>query len=122
MDKTFGDKFINLLLQVRALYSVCNKHTRSTCNCAVAIKSGDDVITVTGCQETVSNHPGQGHGFGLIFQQLFGSHGNAHGHNDGFAPTPMKIQVYKNGELTPGTYIRRLGCGQKYEVRMSRSV
>lgn len=85
----------------------------------MAVKSGDDVITITGCQGTVSGgHPGQGNGLGLIFQQIFGSHGNANGHNNNeeLAKTPMTIQIYKNGELTPGTHIRRIGCGQKYEV------
>jgi hypothetical protein len=24
--------------------------------------------------------------------------------------------LYKNGELTPGTQILRIGCGQKYQV------
>ena len=108
--------------KVRAIYYKCSKHSHATCNCAVAVKSGDDVITVTGCQGTThGGHPGQGHGIGLLFQQMFGhvpgnGHGHAHGHNDELTKTPMTIQIYKNGALTPGTYIRRIGCGQKYEV------
>ncbi|GFS24154.1 von Willebrand factor D and EGF domain-containing protein [Elysia marginata] len=30
----------------------------------------------------------------------------------------VSIQVFKNGQLTPGTVIKRLGCGQKYEVTL----
>ena len=113
---------------MRAFYHKCSSKSHSTCNCAIAIKSGDDIIAVTGCQGYESSHghghhPGQGHGIGLIMQQLFGSNGNAHGHGHGhghdqqkLAKTPMTIQIYKNGDLTPGTSIRRYGCGQKYEV------
>ena len=48
-------------------------------------------------------------------QQLFG-HRHGHGHDHGHARTPMTIQMYINGQLTPGTVVRRFGCGQKYEV------
>ncbi|XP_060579493.1 uncharacterized protein LOC132736386 isoform X3 [Ruditapes philippinarum] len=111
----------SLPFEVRAVYYKCSKRSHATCNCAVAVKSGDDVITVTGCQGTThGGHPGQGHGIGLLLQQMFGTHGHAHGHghNDELAKTPMTIQIYKNGELTPGTYIRRIGCGQKYEIEL----
>ncbi|KAL4231419.1 hypothetical protein ACF0H5_008996 [Mactra antiquata] len=110
-----------LPFEVRANYYKCSKKSHATCNCAVSVKSGDDIISVFGCQGTVSTHPGQGHGIGLVLQQLFGSHGHAHGHGHGhdeLAKTPMTIQIFKNGELTPGTYIRRYGCGQKYEIEL----
>ncbi|KAK3600843.1 hypothetical protein CHS0354_014207 [Potamilus streckersoni] len=71
-----------LPFEVRAEYKQCSPHSRATCNCAVAIKSGDDVITFRGCHQT----------------QM------------------MSVQIYKNNELTPGTYVKRMGCGQKYEV------
>ena len=81
------------------------------------MKSGDDIITVTGCQDTKSN----GHGVGHIIQQLFGHHD--HGHHKPEPPkSPMTIQMYTNGELTPGTYIRRYGCGQKFEVNIYKDL
>ena len=74
------------------------------------MKSGDDVITIAGCQDKYNR------GIGQVMQQLFGHHGHGH-HDHGHARTPMTIQMYINGQLTPGTYIRRYGCGQKYEVQ-----
>jgi len=83
-------------LQVRAQYKYCSSSTYGTgptCNCAVAVKSGDDVITFSGCA------------YYEAYQQPLPK-----------GPTQITVKVYKNGELTPGTRIRRLGCGQKYEV------
>lgn len=88
--------------EVRAQYQKCSsRHARKnpSCNCAVAIKSGDDVITFSSCGS---------HGVT--------SHHDRHHHHP--APTAITIQMYKNGNLTPGTIIRRLGCGQKYEVHL----
>ena len=103
--------YLFVVLQVRADYQRCRPKSRAYCNCAVAVKSGDDVITIAGCQDN-NNH---GHGIGQIMQQLFG-HRHGHGHDHGHARTPMTIQMYINGQLTPGTVVRRFGCGQKYEV------
>lgn len=102
----FADFYIIFaFMQVRADYQRCSQRSHAYCNCAVAVKSGDDVITIAGCQERTS------HGVGNILQALFGHH-HGHGHNR----TPMTIQMYINGQLTAGTFVRRYGCGQKYEV------
>ncbi|KAL3863376.1 hypothetical protein ACJMK2_005133 [Sinanodonta woodiana] len=80
-------RHLTLPFEVRAEYKKCSPNARATCNCAVAIKSGDDVITFRGCQ-------------------------NSQHHQNPM----MTVQIYKNNELTPGTYVKRMGCGQKYEV------
>ncbi|XP_060084593.1 uncharacterized protein LOC132563855 [Ylistrum balloti] len=94
--------------EVRAKYEKCSTrgHSRKnpSCNCAVAIKSGDDVITFSSCGS---------HGVTVTPQ-----HGHGHHHHHQPAPTPITIQMFKNGNLNPGTIIRRLGCGQKYEVHL----
>ncbi|XP_071090000.1 uncharacterized protein [Haliotis cracherodii] len=92
-------KHKTLPYEVRTSYQVCSsRNSRGpTCNCAVAIKSGDDVITFTGC------------------------HGQAHRtyYSRFFHHTPsITMEMYKNGDLTPGTTVRRIGCGQKYEVHL----
>ncbi|XP_033756322.1 von Willebrand factor D and EGF domain-containing protein-like [Pecten maximus] len=102
-------KHKTLPYEVRAQYQKCSsRHSRKnpSCNCAVAIKSGDDVITFSSCgSHGVTPAPQHGH------------HHDRHHHHQP-APTPITIQMFKNGNLTPGTVIRRLGCGQKYEVHL----
>ena len=66
------------------------------CNCGAAIKSGDDVITFKTCG--TSGNIGHGH------------------HSRHRSPARIAVDLYKNGELTPGTQILRIGCGQKYQV------
>lgn len=100
-------------IQVHARYAKCSSSSRATCNCAVAIKSGDDVITFTGCNGGGSTATTHGHN---IFDLLFHRHHNHHHHSSSHT-APIAVALYKNGQLTPGTYIRRYGCGQKYEVR-----
>lgn len=44
-----------------------------------------------------------------------GGHGHGHhGHN--YQRGHISVELYKNGKLTPGTKILRIGCGQKYQV------
>lgn len=71
---------------MRTFYRDCNK--KATCNCAVAIRSGDDVILIDRCGQSAKIQRRK----------------------------RMTIKIYKNGELTPGTRIRRFGGGKKYEV------
>ena len=59
-----------------------------SCNCAVSVLSGDDVIVIDRCGPSAS-------------------------------PTkkvPLTVKLYKKGELTPGTRIRRIDGGLKYKV------
>ncbi|VDI09439.1 Hypothetical predicted protein, partial [Mytilus galloprovincialis] len=105
-------KHTSLPYEVRAFYTKCSSRGRAYCNCGAAIKSGDDVITFQTCQRSGNN--GQGHGHGGILGFLFNGHG--HGHHHHSTPARISVELYKNGELTPGTQIRRIGCGQKYQV------
>ncbi|ESO81961.1 hypothetical protein LOTGIDRAFT_170497 [Lottia gigantea] len=86
--------------EVRTLYKPCSKWNPKgpSCNCGVAVRSGDDVITLSGCAN------------GLY--DKYSKHKHHHSHH----ANPISVQMYKNGELTPGTRVRRLGCGQKYEI------
>lgn len=62
----------------------------AACNCAVAVKSGDDVILLDVCGPSVK------------------------------ATTRKPIfttKMYLNGELTPGTEVISHGGGKTYEVR-----
>ncbi|XP_071167716.1 uncharacterized protein [Mytilus edulis] len=108
-------KHTSLPYEVRAFYTKCSSRGRAYCNCGAAIKSGDDVITFQTCQRSGNN--GQGHGHGGILGFLFnGLTGHGHGHHHHSTPARISVELYKNGELTPGTEIRRIGCGQKYQV------
>lgn len=79
---------VNLsLFQVRTFYRKCNKG-RATCNCAVAVRSGDDVIVIDRCGPT----------------STAGKY------------KALKITLYLNGELTKGTKVLAFGGGKKYEV------
>lgn len=71
-------------VQVNTFYRKCNRH--ASCNCAVAVKSGDDVILIDRCG------PKEGR------------------------RTPVDVSVFANGDLTPGTHIYRFLEGKRYEV------
>lgn len=74
---------------MRTYYRSCNrKKSEASCNCAVAIKSGDDVIIFDRCGPTKSEREDRS----------------------------LDIKVILNGQLTPGTKILRFGGGKKYEV------
>lgn len=77
-----------IFLQVRTFYRKCNRG-RATCNCAVAVRSGDDVIVIDRCGPTVTTS---------------GKY------------KPIKITLFLNGQLTAGTRILSFGGGKKYEV------
>ena len=61
---------------------------RASCNCAAAIKSGDDVILFDSCD---NKRKKADHKF-------------------------LRIVLYKNGDLTPGTYVERVDGGVKFKV------
>ena len=72
--------------QVQALYKECGNNGAS-CNCAVMVRSHDDVVVIDRCS---SVH-----------------------HTNG---PPLDVRLYLNGELTPGTSIKRFVDGKKYRV------
>ncbi|KAH9513339.1 hypothetical protein Btru_034658 [Bulinus truncatus] len=81
--------------EVSVLYRPCtNGNNRVTCNCGAAVRTGDDVITFNTC-DARQNLPQYGTGTSVI-----------------------NVEVFKNGEFTKGTKIRRFGIGQKYEVTL----
>ena len=71
--------------QVRTFLRNCNG--KASCNCAVAVKSGDDIIVIDRC-----------------------------GPRKGVKAHPIVPRLYLNGELTPGTRIIRQSGGRKYQV------
>lgn len=78
--------FFYFYLQVHTFYKNCNGI--ASCNCAVAVRSGDVVILLNKCQEK------------KIRNQYL-----------------LQIQMFRSEEgLIPGTAIYRLAAGNRYEV------
>ena len=73
-----------LFIQVRAYYRSCNG--RASCNCAAAVRIGDDVVVVDKCG------PERG------------------------KTSPVEVQLFLKGQLEPGTQIVQYNGGKKYEV------
>ncbi|XP_033756295.1 uncharacterized protein LOC117339040 [Pecten maximus] len=71
--------------EVRGFYRSCNK--RASCNCAAAIRSGDDVIVFNRCGTSAKGKK-----------------------------TPLIPRIYVNGVLTEGTYIISFNNGKTYKV------
>ena len=78
-------KHTSLPYAVHTYQRVCNDGV--TCNCAVAIRSGDDVLVVDRC--------------GVQKNDL---------------SEVMSLSLYLNGELTPGTRIYKLSGGREFMV------
>lgn len=68
-------------------YRSCNG--KASCNCAVAVRSGDDVIVVDRCGPTMGKSSKK---------------------------TPMTLKMFLNGALTEGTEVLRKAGGKKYIV------
>lgn len=73
----------NMSYAIHAVYQPCNKARPGgvSCNCGVLVRAGDDVISIDKC------------GFST----------------DGVATpgSPFKVQIYKNGEMTPNFIIKK---------------
>ena len=80
------------VFQIRLFTRSCNG--KAACNCAVAVKSGDDVI---------------------LFDRCGAQQGKADGR-------PIQFQMLVNGELTTGTRVIRRDDGKAYEVCACKSV
>lgn len=72
---------------MRTFYRKCNRG-KATCNCAVAVRSGDDVIVIDRCGASSSTSKYKA----------------------------LKMTLYLNGQLTKGTRVIAYGGGKKYEV------
>ena len=70
------------------IYQTCeaDQSSEATCNCGVAVRSGDDVFVAERCRR-----------------------------DDG-ADQPLRSQLYLNGELTQGTFIFSEYEGQRFHV------
>jgi hypothetical protein len=79
-----------IIFQVRTFYRRCNRV--AACNCAVAVRSGDDVILVDVCGPSMKKTSRR---------------------------TPYTLKMYLSGDLTPGTEVIRKSGGKTYEVRIA---
>lgn len=75
-----------LVLQVRGWFQSCGRG--GSCTCAVAVRSGDDVLIIDSCDRP-----------------------------DG-SELPLDTTLYKNGELTPGTVIVSENEGKVHKVSL----
>lgn len=86
---------------MNVLYQSCDINVKASCNCAVAVKNGDDVFVFDRCRKIKRKFNGLG------------------GNKD---VNIYKTTLYRNGELTPGTSLRDGGEGKKYIVSNAKAV
>ncbi|XP_041370718.1 uncharacterized protein LOC121384400 [Gigantopelta aegis] len=79
-------KHSTLPYEVHSFYRSCND--KASCNCAVAVRIDDDVIVVDRCGASRETR----------------------------RRTPMRVKVFRNGQMTPGVRILRYYGGKKYEI------
>ena len=82
--------------QVHAIYQKCGTNITASCNCAVAVQSGDDVIVIDRCFRDVKP-----------VKRLDGEFKDI---------TQMKVNIFLNGQLTPGTSVYQQADGKIYLV------
>jgi len=80
------------------VYQRCERDVLATCNCAVMVRSGDDVLVIDRCVRRRHRMPPPSEYF-----------------SDDHAPA-MSVQLYVNDRLTPGTRVHQLADGRKYIV------
>jgi hypothetical protein len=85
IKSTIFYSFTFSFVQVHALYKECGDRSAS-CNCAVMVRSQDDVVVIDRCSDKANDQP------------------------------PVDVRLYVNGELTPGTKIFRYLDGKKFRV------
>lgn len=78
--------------QVRAFYRSCNG--RASCNCAVAVRAGDDVIIIDKCGPEATT------------DQFY----------------PMTVKMFLRGSLTPGLRILSQYEGREYKVKKQKTL
>ena len=81
------------------MYQACSPDVPASCNCAVAVQSGDDVIVIDRCRRDRKT-----------LRRLLG------GRTKQF--TKMSVDVYLNGELTLGTHVYEEADGRKYVITL----
>ncbi|ELU09404.1 hypothetical protein CAPTEDRAFT_223958 [Capitella teleta] len=93
---------LTLPFKVHAIYQRCTMAVDASCNCAVAVQSGDDVIVIDRCyrqKQPIKRISGTSQPF-----------------------TKMALQLYLNGELTPGTRVHQSAEGQKFSIYLPNGV
>lgn len=75
---------------VHTFYRPCSFARGATCNCAVAIKAVDDIITLDRCGPNAA----------------------------GGRRKPLAIDIFRNDEMTYGFTISQFGGGKKYKVSL----
>ena len=75
-------------IQVNTFLRQCAAVAEATCNCAVAVKSGDDVIVIDRCGAKRGSR----------------------------VDVPMTVTAYLNGKLTSGTKVYQYKGGDEYRV------
>lgn len=93
------------MTQVHAIYQKCHPNLEATCNCGVAVQSGDDVIVIDRCFRRQLTVP-------ALRSRL----------SPDDPPSTMKIQLFLNGNLTPGTKIHEDADGKKYFVSITYTI
>ena len=83
---------------MHAFYRACGTTNGASCNCAVSIQSGDDVIVIDQCGPTKP----------LTKQER--------------DTKRQRVHLYLNGELTPGTQVRKLRGGKTYQVTLPNGI
>jgi len=97
---SISSDFFTRLRQVNAVYQRCERDVLATCNCAVMVRSGDDVLVIDRCVRRRHRMPPPQAGY-----------------SDDRGPA-MTVALYLNDQLTPGTRIHQLADGRKYIVRV----
>lgn len=82
-----------MTIQVHTFFLNCNGH--ASCNCAVAVQSGDDVILIDQCEQSHNTKTKKGKK----------------------KRKPLDVKMFLNGDLTEGTIVERRGGGKYYTVR-----
>ncbi|BFZ01819.1 hypothetical protein BsWGS_04858 [Bradybaena similaris] len=78
-----------LLYEVRTFYRKCYGRAVS-CNCALVARAGDDIVRIDRCGPAIGDYRRR---------------------------TPLKVQMFLNGNMTQGLKVARYNDGKKYEVR-----
>lgn len=95
---TYTCNSVQLVWQVHAIYQKCRPNLLASCNCGVAVQSGDDVIVIDRCLRRQLRVPD--------FRSRWSSESGP----------AMVIQLFLNGDLTQGTKIHKDADGKKYLV------
>lgn len=124
------------LYQVHAIYQRCGPRVNASCNCGVAVQSGDDVLVIERCfrnrvnsiryetccpfGRTKIKRSQPLHIFAQTANCMIAQDDVSCSFPGASDPprdiTEMRVQIYRNGDFTPGTKIHSAAEGRKYFV------